>query len=82
MDSKRERETGGRGAFKHPVWNQDFQFLVEDSPNQALRITIYDSPYTGRQEVRPAIAQCALINGPALRALRISIYDSLRSDRQ
>jgi C2 domain len=52
VDSKRERETGGRGAFRNPVWNQDFQFLVEDGPSQSLRITIYDSPYTGRAEVR------------------------------
>ena len=34
VDSKRERETGGRGSFKNPTWNQEFQFLVEDGPNQ------------------------------------------------
>jgi hypothetical protein len=51
VDSKRERETGGRGSFRNPTWNQDFQFLVEDRPNQYLKITIYDSPYTGRSEV-------------------------------
>ena len=51
VDSKRERETGSRGSFRCPNWNQEFQFLVEDSPNQCVMITIYDSPYTGRTEV-------------------------------
>ena len=51
VDSKRERETGSRGSFRCPNWNQEFQFLVEDSPNQCVTITIYDSPYTGRTEV-------------------------------
>lgn len=51
VDSKRERETGSRGSFRCPNWNQEFQFLVEDSPNQCVNITIYDSPYTGRTEV-------------------------------
>lgn len=51
VDSKRERETGSRGSFRCPNWNQEFQFLVEDSPNQCVIITIYDSPYTGRTEV-------------------------------
>jgi hypothetical protein len=54
VDSKRERETGGRGSFKNPTWNQDFQFLVEDGPSQSLTVTIYDSPYTGRKEVGSA----------------------------
>lgn len=51
VDSKRERETGSRGSFRCPNWNQEFQFLVEDSPKQTVKITVYDSPYTGRVDV-------------------------------
>lgn len=53
-NSKRQGETGGRGAFKNPTWDQEFHFLVEDAATQTVRITIYDSPYTGRTEVRAA----------------------------
>lgn len=51
VDSKRERETGSRGSFRCPNWNQEFQFLVEDSPMQTVKVTVYDSPYTGRVDV-------------------------------
>lgn len=51
VDSKRERETGSRGSFRCPNWNQEFQFLVEDSPMQMVKVTVYDSPYTGRVDV-------------------------------
>ena len=71
VDSKREGETGGRGSFKNPTWNQEFQFLVEDGPNQYLKFTIYDSPYTGRTEV--GSAKLSLENMPADGTLMASL---------
>lgn len=79
VDSKRERETGGRGSFKNPTWNQDFQFLVEDGPTQSLEITIYDSPHTGRKEVGTAKLHLDKIpcDGTLMASLPVFAPDSL-----
>ena len=33
--SRRDDDTSHEGSHKAPVWNQEFQFLVEDMQNQA-----------------------------------------------
>ncbi len=49
--SRRDSETSQTSTHRAPVWNQEFQFLVEDPSVQFLDITIGDSPITGRTEV-------------------------------
>ena len=49
--SRKDNETSQRSRHRGPVWNQEFQFLVEDTSVQALEIWIMDSPMTGRTDV-------------------------------
>ena len=49
--SRKDNETSQQSRHRGPVWNQEFQFLVEDSSVQALEIWIMDSPMTGRTDV-------------------------------
>ncbi len=49
--SRRDSETSQTSSHRAPVWNQEFQFLVEDPTVQTLDILIGDSPITGRTEV-------------------------------
>ncbi|KAL4440462.1 hypothetical protein ABPG75_003463 [Micractinium tetrahymenae] len=51
VQSKRDDDTSHAGRHRAPVWNQDFQFLVEDPSSQTLDLWIFDSPMTGRTEV-------------------------------
>jgi Ca2+-dependent lipid-binding protein len=54
VQSRRDDDTSHAGRHRAPVWNQDFQFLVEDPATQTLDIWIGDSPMTGRTEVGTA----------------------------
>ena len=49
--SRRDSETSQASVHRAPVWNQEFQFLVEDPQVQVLEVLIGDSPITGRTEV-------------------------------
>ncbi|KAI7838615.1 hypothetical protein COHA_007622 [Chlorella ohadii] len=49
VQSRRDDDTSHAGHHRAPVWNQDFQFLVEDTSNQVLEIWIGDSPMTGER---------------------------------
>jgi len=49
--SRKDNETSQQSRHRGPVWNQEFQFLVEDASVQALEIWIMDSPITGRTDV-------------------------------
>lgn len=49
--SRKDNETSQPSRHRGPVWNQEFQFLVEDPSVQALEIWIMDSPMTGRTDV-------------------------------
>ncbi|KAG1678854.1 hypothetical protein FOA52_003522 [Chlamydomonas sp. UWO 241] len=49
--SRKEDETGTKGGHRAPVWNQEFQFLVEDVASQVLTIHVRDSHLTGRVEL-------------------------------
>jgi hypothetical protein len=49
--SRKDNETSQQSRHRGPVWNQEFQFLVEDAAVQALEIWIMDSPITGRTDV-------------------------------
>lgn len=49
--SRRDNETSQPSRHRAPVWNQEFQFLVEDPTVQALEIWVRDSSITGRTEV-------------------------------
>ncbi|GMH35092.1 hypothetical protein BSKO_02960 [Bryopsis sp. KO-2023] len=49
--SKRESDTSYEGSHRNPLWNQEFEFLVEDTEQQVLEIFIKDSHITGRPEV-------------------------------
>ncbi|KAL2641746.1 hypothetical protein R1flu_009333 [Riccia fluitans] len=54
MESKRNKETSHPSSFRDPVWNQDFQFLVEDPKKQKLVIHVRDSSLT----LNPKIGYC------------------------
>lgn len=49
--SRRDSETSQPSGHRAPVWNQEFQFLVEDPTVQAIEIVVRDSPITGRTDV-------------------------------
>ena len=34
MESKRDEDTSREGSYRTPMWNQEFQFLVEDPQKQ------------------------------------------------
>jgi hypothetical protein len=36
IQSRRDDDTSSPGKFRHPTWNQEFQFLVEDPQTQVL----------------------------------------------
>lgn len=58
VQSKRDDDTGQDGTHRNPVWNQEFQFLVEDPRSQELLISLCDSHYTGAHPLRrPCNAQ-------------------------
>ena len=61
--SRKDNETSQRSRHRGPVWNQEFQFLVEDQSVQALEIWIMDSPITGRTDV--AYAKIPLTDIPS-----------------
>jgi hypothetical protein len=52
--SRRDSETSTPSRHRAPVWNQEFQFLVQDAAAQELEVRILDSPITGRAEVGTA----------------------------
>ena len=41
MRSRREDATSHAGRHRAPVWNQEFQFLVEDPMNQVQTLTYF-----------------------------------------
>ena len=49
--SRRDDATSHAGRHRAPVWNQEFQLLVEDPASQTLNIEIRDSHITGRPDV-------------------------------
>lgn len=50
-ESKRNRDTGGGKSWRgHPVWNQEFQFLVRDPGQQELEVHVYDSRWSLRKK--------------------------------
>ncbi|CAL8470275.1 g9817 [Coccomyxa elongata] len=49
--SRRDDDTSHAGSHRAPVWNQEFQFLVEDPITQVVTIRICDSHITGRPDV-------------------------------
>ncbi|KAL6760842.1 hypothetical protein V8C86DRAFT_1006047 [Haematococcus lacustris] len=51
MQSRKDDDTSLPGRHRHPVWHQDFQFLVEDTQGQVLELQVRDSHLTGRVEV-------------------------------
>ncbi len=61
--SRKDNETSQRSRHRGPVWNQEFQFLVEDTSMQALEIWIMDNPMTGRTDV--AYAKIPLTDIPS-----------------
>lgn len=65
--SRKDNETSQPSRHRGPVWNQEFQFLVEDSSVQALEIWIMDSPITGRTDV--AYAKIPLSELPSTGAM-------------
>ena len=47
VESRRSRSTGDMNHRKgHPVWNQEFQFLVQDKGAQKIHVSIKDSRLT------------------------------------
>lgn len=61
--SRKDNETSQKSRHGAPVWNQEFQFLVEDPSVQELELWIMDSPITGRTDV--AYAKLTLTDLPS-----------------
>lgn len=40
VQSRREGDTSHPGRHRHPIWNQEFQFLVED-PDVQVRVYVH-----------------------------------------
>ncbi|GLC46337.1 hypothetical protein PLESTM_001859400 [Pleodorina starrii] len=59
VQSRREGDTSHPGRHRAPVWNQEFQFLVEDPNVQVLEMVVKDSHLTGRTEVGRASIRLA-----------------------
>ncbi|PNH10918.1 hypothetical protein TSOC_002284 [Tetrabaena socialis] len=59
VQSRREGDTSHPGRHRAPVWNQEFQFLVEDPNVQVLEMLVKDSHLTGRTEVGRASIRLA-----------------------
>jgi Ca2+-dependent lipid-binding protein len=51
VTSKRNKETSTKSDHRNPVWNQEFQFLVQDPATAHLQFYVKDSHLTGRTEV-------------------------------
>lgn len=49
--SRRDADTSHASRHRHPVWNQEFQLLVEDPALQTLEVWVRDSPMTGRTDL-------------------------------
>jgi Ca2+-dependent lipid-binding protein len=56
IESKRNKETSHPAGHKDPVWNQDFEFLVEDPGRQKLMLRVRDSTLT----LNPNIGYCRI----------------------
>ncbi|GIL43724.1 hypothetical protein Vafri_1308 [Volvox africanus] len=59
VQSRREGDTSHPGRHRAPVWNQEFQFLVEDPEIQVLEMLVKDSHLTGRTDVGRASIKLA-----------------------
>ncbi|EFJ51225.1 hypothetical protein VOLCADRAFT_88088 [Volvox carteri f. nagariensis] len=59
VQSRREGDTSHPGRHRAPVWNQEFQFLVENPEVQVLELLVKDSHLTGRTEVGRATIKLA-----------------------
>ena len=49
--SKRSNDTGKGGFHGNPVWNQDFQFLVQDALGEVLEVEVRDTKLTGKPDI-------------------------------
>ena len=70
--SRREDATSHAGSHRAPVWNQEFQLLVEDPASQALTIEVRDSHLTGRPDVGRVSFPLARLVGPSSSAAAAS----------
>ena len=70
--SRREDATSHAGSHRAPVWNQEFQLLVEDPASQALAIEVRDSHLTGRPDVGRVSFPLARLVGPSSSAAAAS----------
>uniref|UniRef100_A0A061SBL8 Integral membrane single c2 domain protein n=1 Tax=Tetraselmis sp. GSL018 TaxID=582737 RepID=A0A061SBL8_9CHLO len=69
--SKRNNETSTVSDHRNPVWNQEFQFLVQDPITAVLEFYVKDSHLTGRTEV--GYARLPLIDVPTDSAVALWI---------
>lgn len=74
LESKRNKETSHPAGHKDPVWNQDFQFLVDDPSRQKLMIRVRDSTLT----LNPNIGYCQ-INLAELKVMMTNFLNTLLS---
>ncbi len=59
MQSRRDVDTSHAGRHREPVWNQEFQFLVEDPSMQVISRAHWSWFMTSRPVVPPGMhAQC------------------------
>ncbi|CAD7700131.1 unnamed protein product [Ostreobium quekettii] len=57
--SKKENETSWKGSHRAPLWNQEFELLVEDLDTQVLEVFIMDSHMTARPDVGKVVLPLA-----------------------
>lgn len=75
LESKRNKETSHPAGHKDPVWNQDFQFLVENPRRQKLMIRVRDSTLT----LNPNIGYCQ-INLAELKVIMANFLNACHVD--
>lgn len=51
VQSRKDSDTSHASRHRAPVWNQEFQFLVEDPTVQTLEIWVRDTLMTGRSDL-------------------------------
>jgi len=67
VQSRRDSDTSHASSHRAPVWNQEFQFLVEDPTVQKLEIWMRDSAMTGRADLgRTELVLMDLVPGATL----------------
>ena len=80
--SRKDSETSLPSRHRAPVWNQEFQFLVEDPAVQQLELVIRDSPMTGRTEIGHARLHLSSLSKDGTVDVWLPVESTMPGERQ